>query len=87
MTMEANLLLMGGAMGVLMLVAALRLILGRTAPDRVVAADTINTLVTATLVILGAAFREIIYIDVAIVYAMLAFVTTLYISKQLEGDK
>jgi multicomponent Na+:H+ antiporter subunit F len=84
MTLEADLLLTAGALGLLMIIALVRVILGKTAPDRMIAADTISTLLVATLVVLGTAFREIIYIDVAIVYAMLAFVTTLFVSKHLE---
>jgi multicomponent Na+:H+ antiporter subunit F len=84
MTLESNLLLIAGTLGALMLVALVRVILGKTAPDRMVAADTISTLVAAALVVLGTAFREIIYVDVAIVYSMLAFVTTLFVSKYLE---
>ncbi len=63
----------------------LRVILGPTAPDRVVALDTINTLIVALMVILAVAYNQIIYVDVAIVYALLSFVTTLYIAKYLEG--
>ena len=70
---------------VLMLVCFARILLGPTMPDRVVALDTINTLVMAFLVILGAAFNAIIYIDVAIVYALLSFVSTLFISNYLEA--
>jgi multicomponent Na+:H+ antiporter subunit F len=67
--------------------ALIRVLLGPTAPDRVVGMDTINTLVIAAMLIFGAAFDEIIYIDVAIVYALLSFVTTLYIAKYLEGGR
>ena len=70
---------------VLMFVCFARILLGPTMPDRVVALDTINTLVMAFLVILGAAFNAIIYIDVAIVYALLSFVSTLFISNYLEA--
>ncbi|OYT60483.1 cation:proton antiporter [Euryarchaeota archaeon ex4484_178] len=63
----------------------LRLILGPTAPDRVVALDTVNTLVVALMIILAVAYNQIIYVDIAIVYALLSFVTTLYIAKYLEG--
>ncbi len=87
MTLPADLMVLSGALTVLIGIAALRVILGRTAPDRMVAADTINTLVIALLVVLGTAFSEIIYVDVAIIYAMLSFVTTLYVSKYLEGKK
>jgi multicomponent Na+:H+ antiporter subunit F len=86
MSLESGLLLMSGGLASLMMIALLRMIIGRTAPDRVVALDTANTLAVAALVLLGTAFGEIIYVDVAIVYAMLSFVTTLFVSKHLEGD-
>jgi len=71
---------------VLSIICLARIFLGPTVPDRVVALDSINTLSIAMLVMLGTAFEEIIYIDVAIVYAFLAFVSTLYISKYLEEN-
>ena len=67
--------------------ALIRVIRGPTAPDRVVGLDTINTIVIVGMVVFGAAFGEIIYIDVAIVYALLSFVTTLFIAKYLEGGE
>jgi len=69
------------------LLASVRLILGPTVPDRVVGLDTINTLVIVGMLLLGAAYHEIIYIDVAIVYALLSFVTTILIAKYLEGGR
>ncbi|MBC7322250.1 MAG: cation:proton antiporter, partial [Acetomicrobium sp.] len=50
-----------------------RLIMGPTVPDRVVALDTLNTFVVATMVILGALFDSIVMVDIAIVYAALSF--------------
>ena len=70
---------------IFIILALVRAILGPTIPDRVVALDTINTLVVAAMILLGVGYRCIIYIDVAIVYALLSFVTTLYIAKYLEG--
>ena len=61
-----------------------RLIVGPTIPDKVIALDTINTYVVAAMILFGAAFEEIIYIDVAIVYALLSYITTLYIAKFIE---
>jgi len=63
----------------------LRLAIGPTAADRAVALDTVNTLVVTTMVLLGAAFGQVVYVDVAIVYALLSFVGTLYIARYLEG--
>ena len=67
------------------ILAVIRIVLGPTAPDRVVGLDTVNTIVIVAMVIFGAAFQEVIYIDVAIVYALLSFVSTLFIAKYLQG--
>lgn len=61
-----------------------RLFLGPTPPDRLVGLDTLNTLVVVSMVLLGAAFENPIYIVVAIVYGLLSFVATLFIAKYLE---
>jgi multicomponent Na+:H+ antiporter subunit F len=67
-------------------IAMVRLFAGPTAPDRVVALDAINTLTVAAMIVLGVAYQQIIFIDVAIVYALLSFVGTLYIAKYLGGE-
>lgn len=69
------------------LMALIRVIRGPTAPDRIVGLDTINTLVIAGMIIFGVAEKEVIYIDVAIVYALLSYVTTLIVAKYLQGDR
>ncbi|HID71260.1 MAG TPA: cation:proton antiporter [Thermoplasmata archaeon] len=71
---------------VFMIFSLLRAMLGPTPADRAVALDTINTLVVAAMIVGGAAFNEPIYVDVAIVYALLSFITTLYIANHLEGE-
>ncbi|MBC7093506.1 MAG: monovalent cation/H+ antiporter complex subunit F [Candidatus Acetothermia bacterium] len=67
------------------LASMVRLGIGPTAADRAVALDTINTLVVATMILLGAAFGQVVLMDVALVYALLSFVSTLYIARYLEG--
>jgi len=67
------------------LVCMARLGIGPTAADRAVALDTINTLVVAMMVLLGAAFNLVVLLDVALVYALLSYVGTLYIARYLEG--
>jgi multicomponent Na+:H+ antiporter subunit F len=71
---------------ILICLCFIRLILGPTPADRVIAVDTVNTLTVASLVILGLIYQEVIFIDVAIVYALLSFVSTLYIAKYLGGE-
>jgi len=65
--------------------AILRVLLGPTVPDRVVGVDTLNTLVVAGMVLLGAAYDRTIYIDIAIVYALLSYIGTLIIARYLQG--
>lgn len=74
----------GLAMLGFILVCMVRLGIGPTAADRAVALDTINTLVVATMVLLGAAFNLVALLDVALVYALLSYVGTLYIARYLE---
>jgi len=69
------------------IMALVRVIIGPTIPDRVVGVDTINTIVIVGMVIFGAAYEEVIYIDVAIVYALLSFISTLFIAKYIEGGE
>lgn len=76
-----------GALLLCVIMAIIRVMKGPTAPDRVVGLDTINTIVIVGMVVFGAAFNEVIYIDVAIVYALLSFISTLFIAKYLEGGK
>ena len=74
------------ALVALMLLSMVRLLKGPTSADRVVALDAINTLVVAAMIVLGVVFHQFIFIDVAIIYALLSFVGTLYIAKYLGGE-
>ena len=67
------------------IMAGIRIIKGPTAPDRIVGLDTVNTIVIVAMIIFGTIYQEVIYIDVAIVYALLSFVSTLFIAKYLQG--
>lgn len=72
-------------LGVLVFVISFRLIAGPTKPDRAVALDSLNTLVIAAMVILGVVNDSVVMIDVAIVYAALSFVGTIFIARYIEG--
>jgi multicomponent Na+:H+ antiporter subunit F len=75
------------AMAVCIVIVIIRVFIGPGAPTRLVAFDTANTLVVASLVLAGMMFDQVIFIDVAIVYALLSFVMTLYVAKYIQGDK
>jgi len=75
------------AMAVCIIIILIRVFIGPGAPTRLVAFDTVNTLVVALLVVLGMMFNHALFVDVAIVYALLSFVMTLYVAKYIQGDK
>jgi len=62
----------------------LRMLKGPTAPDRAVAVDTIATITTALLVLLASIFKRYVYLDVALVYAVLTFIGSVAIARFLE---
>ncbi|MCK4644344.1 cation:proton antiporter [bacterium] len=70
--------------GLGIVLSALRLIKGPTAPDRVVALDTLSTITTTLLVLLGFTFKRYIYLDVALVYALLTFIGAIVVARILE---
>jgi len=62
----------------------LRILKGPTAPDRAVAVDTVATITTALLVLLASIFERYVYLDVALVYAVLTFIGSVAIARFLE---
>lgn len=73
-----------GLVTVACLLAVLRLALGPTVPDRVVAADTLSVITTAGLVWLSGALDSALYLDIALVYGALSFVGVVAIARVLE---
>jgi len=68
-----------------MIFSAIRFVKGPTAADRTVAMDTLTTIGVAALVLLGYMFHRFIYVDVALVYAVLGFIGVIVIARYLEG--
>jgi multicomponent Na+:H+ antiporter subunit F len=62
----------------------LRMLKGPTAGDRAVAVDTMATITTALLVLLAFIFERYVYLDVALVYAVLTFIGSVAIARFLE---
>lgn len=70
-------------LGVSMALVVYRLIIGPATVDRVLALDTLATNFIAFLVILSIRLRTDLYLEGALVLAVLAFVSTVAISKYL----
>lgn len=62
----------------------LRLIIGRTAIDRVVAIDMLTVVTIALIALYAHISGRFVYIDVALVYGLLSFLAVLAIARFLE---
>ncbi|PAT02313.1 cation:proton antiporter [Candidatus Izimaplasma bacterium ZiA1] len=76
-----------GLVGLGLLLAIFRLLIGPNTQDRVVSLDTINVIVIGVIALLARAFNNSLYLDIAIVYAILAFLETVVFARYLEGRK
>jgi len=62
-----------------------RFVKGPSSADRVVALDTMSIIATAALALMALVFDRYIYIDVALIYAVLGFIGVIVIARYLEG--
>jgi len=64
-----------------------RLFVGPTLPDRIVAAQAITTKTLAVVTLLAFVYNQMIFLDIALTYALLAFLSILALARCLEGGK
>ncbi len=72
--------------GLGVLFAVTRLLIGPTPADRVVSLDTFNIIVIGIIALLANQFENNLYLDIAIVYGILAFMETIVFARYLEGQ-
>jgi multicomponent Na+:H+ antiporter subunit F len=81
---------MGIAASMLALAAALtfiRLVLGPTLPDRVIAIDLIGVLIVCLLVVIAGSTAQAAFLDVAMVIALISFVGTVAYARYIERER
>ena len=72
--------------GAAVILVIIRLLIGPTISDRIMALDTFTT-ITATFIAFAALlFGRPVYMDVALVYAVIGFVGTVFVAKFVERD-
>jgi multicomponent Na+:H+ antiporter subunit F len=74
-------------LGIFIALTFIRVIFSANVPERIVALDSINTIVIVILIVVGAMLRKPLYIDIGIVYGIISFIGTLYIARYLEKKK
>ena len=92
-----NALLIASAivLALLILATLVRAVLGPRFTDRIIAVNVINTLVVAEIVLLSVWMQEDFLVDVALLYALLSFLTVVVVSrlvltrrqKQMEKER
>jgi multicomponent K+:H+ antiporter subunit F len=70
-----------GMLAVALLLCLLRLVRGPSAPDRILALDTLYIDTVALLVVAGVRFAEPAFFDAALVIALLGFVGTVALAR------
>ncbi|MFH1786467.1 MAG: monovalent cation/H+ antiporter complex subunit F [archaeon] len=71
---------------VILVLAAIRAVIGPTVPDRVVSLDSVGSIMIFILAFIAYAYKEWYLVDIALVYAFLSFVAVIAISRYLRGD-
>lgn len=79
------LMLMIYILSALSFLTVIRLVAGPTYFDRLIALNLLVVITTAIMAITAARFGRYVYFDVALVYAVLGFVSVIAISKYLTG--
>ena len=62
-----------------------RIVMGRTAPDRIVAIDILGILIVGFCALLGVPTGRGWYMDIGIAWALQSFIGTLALAKYMEG--
>lgn len=76
----------GGAIAVMVMIflSLYQAVKGPTAPDRVVAINIIGTKTLLVITLISRFYEQEYYLDIAVVYALMSFITTVGIAKYLE---
>jgi len=69
------------------LLSIIRIAFSHNVPERIVVLDTINTMIIVLMIVLGAFRKKALYIDIGIVYGIISFIGTLYLSRYFVKKK
>lgn len=74
-----------GLIGLGMIFTVARLIMGPHLSDRIVSLDTFNMMVIGIVVLLALFFKNNLYLDIALIYGLLAFLESIVFARYMEG--
>lgn len=70
--------------GIAIIITFIRIIIGPSLPDRIIALDVIGVLIISAIAIISILFQTKAFFDVILVLGILAFISTISFSKFLE---
>ncbi|MDW7740006.1 MAG: monovalent cation/H+ antiporter complex subunit F [Bacillota bacterium] len=75
-----------GAIIVMLMIfmSLIRALVGPTAPDRVTAINIIGTKTLIIITLIARIYEQKYFLDIAMVYALMSFITTIGVAKYLE---
>ncbi len=74
-------------LGVGLLFTLVRFVKGPSLSDKVVSLDTFNMIVIGVIALLALLFENNLYLDIVIIYSILAFLETVVFARYVEGKK
>lgn len=75
-----------GLTGLGVFFSLLRFLLGPSSFERLVAVDMMNVMIVGLIVIISFVFKNNMYMDIAILYGLLAFIETIVFARYLESQ-
>ncbi len=69
---------------ILIFMSLIRALAGPTAPDRVAAINIIGTKTLVIITLIARIYGQVFFLDIAMIYALMSFITTVGIAKYLE---
>ena len=86
--MDTFFISIGVGLCILMLLTLYRAIVGPTAVDRIMGVNVIGTKTTVLLIIIGLIYHKVdMFVDIALAYALLNFITTIATYKYFKQRK
>jgi multicomponent Na+:H+ antiporter subunit F len=74
-------------LGIGLLFTMIRFIIGPSLSDKVVSLDTFNMIIIGIIAMLALIFQSDLYLDITIIYSILAFLETVVFARYVEGKK
>ncbi len=69
---------------ILIFIALIRIFFIKTIFDKLIILDIVNTLVIALLIVFSIIWKQAIFVDVAVAYAILSFIGVLYFTRYIK---